>query len=112
VADDTNAYKKHDLQPKVAQAAKKRSRLSVLIILLIPVLGAVLPMPYKALAPFLFLIPMVISAANKLRQVAVQSVNSPPNQNYSMPLPKHDHSVKPYLCAPQDPKDPRQYKPT
>jgi len=106
---DTDAYERHDSQPDAAQAAKKRSRLSALIILLIPVLGTLLPKPYKGLAPVLLLIPLFISLANKFRKADEKSGNSPPNQTYSMP--RKDHSVEPYLQTPRDPKDPRRYKP-
>jgi len=110
VANETNAYERHDSEPEAAQADKKRLRLNALIILLIPVLvGVVLPRPYRGLAPFLFLIPLVISLVNKFRKADEKSGNSPPNQTY--PMPHQDHSVEPYFYAPKDPKDPRRYKP-
>ena len=74
-ADCPNAYKRQDPQSEAAQAAKKRSRLNALIILLIPVLGTLLPSPYKACAPFLLLIPLFISLADKFRKAEEKSTN-------------------------------------
>ena len=109
MADDMNAYKRHDLQPKVNQAAKKRPRLNALLILLIPALSAVLPMPYKSFAPFLLLIPLVIFLVDKFRQADEKSGNPLPNQTYS--IPRQDHSVEPYFYKQKNTKDPRRYKP-
>jgi hypothetical protein len=109
VADGPNAYKRQDSQSEAAQAAKKRSRLNALIILLIPVLGTLLPSPYKACAPLLLLIPLFISLADKFRKTEGKSANSPAIQTYS--IPNKDRFVEPYLYTPRDPKDPRRYKP-
>ena len=109
MADGPNAYQRQDSQSEAAQAAKKRSRLNALIILLIPALGALLPSPYKACAPFLFLIPLFIFLADKIRKTEEKSANPPAIQTYSMP--NRDRSVEPYLYTPRDPKDPRRYKP-
>ena len=111
MADDADAYGRQDSQPEGAQAAKKRSFLNALIVVLVPVLGVVLPRSYRAFAPSPLLIPLAISLANKLRQVAVQSVNPAPNQNNSMHGLKHDRSSEPHFYAPKDAKDPRRYKP-
>jgi hypothetical protein len=108
VADDPNAHKIHGFQPDGAQAAKK---LSALIVVLIPMLAALLPMPYKAFVPFLFLIPLFISLANKFGKADEKSGNPLPNRTYSMPKPGQDHPIEPYLYTPRDPKDPRRYRP-
>jgi hypothetical protein len=109
VDDATNAQERHDPQLEAAEESKKRARLIALAILLIPVLAAVLPLPYKAFVPFLFLIPLFMSLANKFRKGVEKSGNALPAQSPSMP--DKDHYVEPYFYEPKDPKDPRRYKP-
>lgn len=106
-----NSPEDDDAPPEAREVAKKRSRLNTLILALVFVLGIALPQPYKAFAPILFLIPLVIAVMNKVRQAGEKSGTPLPNQTYSPPMPDQNHSVEPYSYTPKDPKDPRRYKP-
>jgi hypothetical protein len=113
VADDTNDSGRPDPEPEAVRSDKKKSRWIALLLLLIPVLGIVLPPPYRGIAPFLFLIPLVISLWNRWCNADVKSGNSQPNSqpNQTHPMPDQDPSAEPYSYTPKDPKDPRRYKP-
>jgi hypothetical protein len=109
VADETDANERQTFEPEAAQADKKGARWSSLIIWFIPLLGAMLPRPYRDFTPLLFLIPVVFSLVSKYRKSEAESRSSTPTQTY--PPPDQVHPVEPYLYTPTDPKDPRRYKP-
>ena len=102
---------KDDITPESVEKAKKRGRLGGFIFLGVLLLGVVLPPAYKALAPFLFVIPIIVSVVNKIRQVSVKSGNPPIDQTYSQSMPHQTASSEPYTSKPKDPEDPRRYKP-
>jgi len=93
------------------EKAKKSSRLNGIILACVFLLSIVLPRPYKAFTPLLFLIPLIYEIANKLRQ----SGETPENPQYSSShipnAPDHASPTEPYYYKPKDPKDPRRYKP-
>jgi hypothetical protein len=74
-------------------------------------LGAVLPPEYKAYAPLLFVVPFIISVANKLRQAGENPADPSQNPAYVPTEPERAPSRDPYSYRPKDPKDPRKYKP-
>ena len=97
--------------PDRKEAAKKLSYLNTLILVAVFLLGFVLPSTYKILAPFLFLIPVIISLVNKARQAKEKRQNPVQAQTYPPPTSDRGPAVDPYSYTPKDPKDPRRYKP-
>jgi hypothetical protein len=97
--------------PDKKEAAKKVSHLNTLILAAVFLLGLVLPSTYKILAPFLFLVPWIISLVNKARKAGEISGSPSPAKAYSPSVHDQSQSVDPYSFTPKDPKDPRRYKP-
>jgi len=102
---------KNDMAPEAVDKPKKQSNLNALILAGVFVLGVVLPTPYKALAPFLFLLPFILKVIKKIRQSSEISGTTPQDQTYNPSVPNRIPSIEPYSHTPTDPKDPRRYKP-
>ncbi|MBN2321210.1 MAG: hypothetical protein JXR49_19175 [Acidobacteria bacterium] len=102
MAGETNPYG-NDVTPEASEKTKRQWKLNSLILVGVLLLGAVLPPEYKAYAPLLFVVPFIISVANKMRQAGENSGDPSQNPNYA----PHE----PYTYKPKDPKDPRKYKP-
>ena len=110
MAAGINSSKDKDPSEDVGPA-KKRSHLNVLILAGVFLLGVVLPPAYKAFAPLLFLIPIIIAVVKKVRQAGEKRGNPPLDQTYAPPVPDQIPSSEPYTYEPKDPKDLRRYKP-
>ena len=108
---------KDEMAPETADKTKKRVNLNALILAGVFVLGLVLPSPYKAFAPILFLVPIILKVVEKIRQSSEISGDMPQDPSYSSSMSDMSdmsdriHSVEPYSYTPKDPKDPRRYKP-
>jgi hypothetical protein len=97
---------------KPVDQAKKRLRvLDVLSAVGVFLLGLYLPRAYKVFAPFLFVIPVIITAVNKARLSSIKHGNPIQDKTNSPPMPPRIPSPEPYTEMPKDPKDPRRYKP-
>jgi hypothetical protein len=87
----------------------KLSRINALVFGLVFLAVVMAPYPWNTYAPLLFLLPLVYSVLNKLKQRAgaeedVKDPRLPQSQeSYARP--------EPYTFKPRDPKDPRRYKP-
>jgi hypothetical protein len=97
--------------PDAPGKIKKPWQLNVLILAGVFLLGALLPLEYKAYAPLLFVVPFIVNIAKKIRQDSEDSANPPRDSNYSPPMADHVSSPEPYSYRPKNPKDPRKYKP-
>jgi hypothetical protein len=93
------------------EKAKRRSRLNGIILAGVFLLSIFLPKAYKAFAPFLFLIPIVLEIANKMRKSGEIPADTPPRETYTPPAPDHVSPDEPYYYKPKNPEDPRRYKP-
>lgn len=102
---------KDDISPEAAEKAKKQRMLNAAILAAVLLLSAVLPPAYKVFAPFLFVIPFILSVLHKIRQAGVNLPNPPEDQTHYPPVPNRIPSPEPYAYKPKDPKDPRRYKP-
>jgi hypothetical protein len=111
VAEEMNPSDEKDVSPEAREVAKKQSRLNALILSVVFLLGVLLPHPYKAFVPFLFIIPLVLAVVNKVRQPGKKAGNPMHNQTHRPPLTNQGNSTEPYSYTPKDPKDPRRYKP-
>jgi hypothetical protein len=100
-----------DITPEAAEKARKRSLLNALVLGGVFLLGAMLPSNYKAFAPLLFLIPLILNVADKIRHAGDISGTPPSDRTYSPPGTGRISSLEPYSYKPRDPKDPRRYKP-
>ena len=98
-----------ELTAEEVAAAKRRSRMSSLTLMLIFLLAALAPQPWREYAPALLLIPIFYSLYNRLHR------KTGPSDRTRIPEPQHptpDTSASdPYSSTPRDPKDPRRYKP-
>jgi len=101
----------NDPSPESSEKAKKQGRLNALIWAAVFLLGAVLPSEYKGFVPFLFLIPIILSVVNKIRQASEKSEHPSHYPTHSPQMPDRMPSHEPYAYKPKDPKDPRRYKP-
>ena len=100
------------LTNKASDKNKNRWPLNALILAGVFLLSALLPAEYKVLAPLLFVIPFIISVADKLRRAGEDTGNPSRNHHYSPPMPDHRIQLpEPYSYRPKNPKDPRKYKP-
>lgn len=100
-----------DGNPEASEEAGKRSHRNILIFACVFLLALALPSAYKAFAPFLFLIPIIIDLVGKMRQAGKNSGD--PSSGRAGPPPPHERiaSLEPYSYKPKDPGDPRRYKP-
>ena len=94
---------------EVVDAAKKRHLIEALTVVGIFQLGLVLPPSYRALVPFLFVIPIIFALVNKIRQAGGNGVSPPRGRTYSPPNVTSLPNLSPY--KPKDSRDPRRYKP-
>jgi|GEM_PF-3102526 len=101
----------NDRTPESSEKAKKPWGLNALILAGVLLLSAVLPPGYKAFAPFLFLIPIILNVVNKVRQADENPANTAVDPTYSTPTSNRIPSDDPYSYEQKDPKDPRKYKP-
>jgi hypothetical protein len=101
----------NDKTPESSEKAKKPWGLNALILAAVFLLTAVLPPGYKAFAPFLFLIPVILNVVNKVRQADENPANPAGDRTYSPPVSNRIPSSEPYSYKQKDPKDPRKYKP-
>jgi hypothetical protein len=101
----------NDKTPESSENAKKQWGLNALILAGVFILSAVLPTGYKAFAPFLFLIPVILNVVNKVRQADENPANPEDNRTYSPPMSSQNSASEPYSYKQKDPKDPRKYKP-
>ena len=98
--------------PAESEVRKRNQRLlNALILLGVFLLGALLPMKYKAFAPLLFLIPVLLDIVNKINKSSEIPGVSSGNRTYPPSMPRQMNSHEPYTYKPKDPKDPRKYKP-
>ena len=111
MTEEMNSSQKEDINPKASEKDKKQWRLNALILAGVILLSAVLPPEYKVFAPVLFLIPVIVSVVNKIRQFGDNSGNATQDQTYSPPVYEDTSALEPYSYEPKDPKDPRRYKP-
>ena len=102
-------------QLRTSKAADQDKKLLRIINLLsaagVFLLGILLPPSCKMFAPFLFLVPVIISAVSKARLSSLKRGNPVQDQTSSPPMPPRVPSPEPYTEMPKDPKDPRRYKP-
>ena len=96
--------------PKKEEKKKKRQA-NILILGAVFLLSAILPPPYKAFSPLLFLLSPLLDVLNKMRDESTQPGVGPQNQYSSTYIPRPPSSTDPYSYRPKDPKDPRKYKP-
>ena len=101
----------NDITPDAREKIKKRRLLNSLILAGVFLLGAILPLEYKAYAPLLFVVPFIVSIAKKIRQDSEDPANPPRDSHYTPPVPDRVSSPEPYSYRPKDPKDPRKYRP-
>lgn len=101
----------NDKTSESSEKAKKSWGLNALILAGVFLLSAVLPPGYKAFAPFLFLIPVILNVVNKVRQAAENPSNPAGDRTSSAPMSNRIPSSEPYSYKQKDPKDPRKYKP-
>ena len=100
-----------DADPEASGKDKKQWRINALILAGVVLLSALLPPKYKALAPLLFAIPVIVNVVNKIRQISEKPANPSEAHSYSPPIPDQVSPLEPYIREPKDPKDPRRYKP-
>ncbi len=101
----------NDNTPDAPEKTRKPWQLNALILAGVFLLGALLPLEYKAYAPLLFVVPFIVNIAKKIRRDSEDSANRPRDYNYSPPMADHVPSPEPYSYKPKNPKDPRKYKP-
>jgi hypothetical protein len=111
MAEEMHASREEDPNPKPSEKDKKQWRLNALILAGVVLLSAVLPPEYKAFAPVLFLVPVIVGVVKKIRRFGENSGNVTQDQTYSPPVYEDTTSHEPYSHTPKDPKDPRRYKP-
>ncbi len=100
----------NDLPADVLDARKRQHRLNALTLAAVLLLSTVLPAPYGAFAPLLFLIPLLFALVNRIRQ-ARAGVEAAPDVSSPRPEDEETPVIEPYSYTPKDPKDPRRYKP-
>ena len=100
-----------DVDPGDSGKDKKQWRLNALILAGVFLLSVLLPPKYKAFAPLLFAIPVIVNVVNKIRQISEKPANPSEAHSYSPPIPDQISPLEPYTREPKDPKDPRRYKP-
>lgn len=90
---------------------KKQAQVNGLILAGVFLLGVLLPDRYKAFAPFLFVIPVVMKVVNKWSKDSTEQFDSTQATTYSKVVQGTNRYADPYSFQPKDPKDPRKYKP-
>ncbi len=114
MADETTDSVEEKSSPEAVEAAKRQSRLNLLILGGVFLLGVLLPQEYKAFAPLLFIIPVIVAVVQKVRRSGERPGGAPPHppqHDYSPPMHDSMPSGDFYGYEPKDPKDPRRYKP-
>ena len=95
-----------DISAEAIAATKRRSRINAVTLGLVFLVSALAPPRWKIFAPFLFLLPVVLSLLGRLRSTSVES--SPP---VATKIEPPGPVAEPYSYTPRDPNDPRRYKP-
>lgn len=111
MAEETRDSIEETSSPEAVEAAKRQSRLNLLILAGVFALGVILPPEYKAFAPILFLVPVIMAVVKKVRQAGEKPGDTPPRHDYAPPMHESMPSGDFYGYEPKDPKDPRRYKP-
>jgi hypothetical protein len=88
---------------------KRQSRINALVFGLVFLLVAIAPYPWNSYAPLLFLLPLIYSILNKLKQ---KSGAEEGVQDSQLTGSRESNTRRqPYSQRPRDPKDPRKYRP-
>jgi len=88
---------------------KRQSRINLLVFGLVFLLVMMAPHPWNTYAPLLFLLPLIYSMLNKLKQKAGAEEEV---QDSRLPRSRESYArAEPYTEKPRDPKDPRRYRP-
>ncbi len=96
---------------KTLENNKKQWRWNVLIYGVLLLLATFLPPPYEFLAPLLILIPILIGVVNKIKRADGSAGIPSTDHSYSPLAPDRPSSSETNVYKPEDPKDPRRYKP-
>jgi hypothetical protein len=99
-----------DLPNEEVEASKRKSRINALILAATFVIITLAPDPYKFFAPLLFLIPVILSLINRMRNASNDSGIHAKDLSAQPSIPK-PNGFEPYSYTPRDPQDPRRYKP-
>jgi len=90
-----------DLTDGMIERSRKRMRLNALILVAVFLFTSIAPPPWNLLAPLLFLIPLTLALAGRLRRGPVPS----------QPEGDGARQAEPYSSTPRHPGDPRHYRP-